>query len=154
MERHTMYKKKQSHDTMVEPERLSLEEQNSGGRYQDEALFEDAVTQRLEGIKKKPLAWASPGRMHSSILRAVVVCVLLAGTSVILWPYLNSVHTVSVYQVGNLDTVSQDIGGGGIVYPRQQLDLSYPVAERVVDVLVKPGDQVKPDQPLIKLDPT
>jgi len=49
---------------------------------------------------------------------------------------------------------TQYIGGGGIVFPRQKLDLSYPVAERVVDVLVKAGDTVQPNQALIRLDPT
>ncbi len=64
----------------------------------------------------------------------------------------NTTPDVTLYKV-NAGNVSQYVGGGGIIFPRQQLDVSYPVAERVVAVLVKAGDQVTPNQPLIQLDP-
>ncbi|MBA2395713.1 MAG: efflux RND transporter periplasmic adaptor subunit [Ktedonobacteraceae bacterium] len=60
---------------------------------------------------------------------------------------------VTLYQVSE-HAVTQYSGGGGIVFPRQQFTLSYPVVEYAVDVLVKVGDQVSPNQPLLKLDPT
>ncbi len=60
---------------------------------------------------------------------------------------------VTLYQVSE-QNVTQYSGGGGIVFPRQQFALSYPVLEYAVEVLVKVGDQVSPNQPLIKLDPT
>lgn len=41
-----------------------------------------------------------------------------------------------------------------MVFPRQQFTLSYPGVEYAVDVLVKVGDQVARNQPLIRLDPT
>jgi len=63
-----------------------------------------------------------------------------------------SAPNVIVYQVG-AQSVNQSIGGGGIVFPRQRLDLAYPIAERAVSVFVKPGDQVTINQPLIQLDP-
>ena len=66
---------------------------------------------------------------------------------------MSATPDVTLYQV-NSQSVSQDVGGGGIIYPRQQLDISYPVAERVVHVMVKPGDQVTLNQPLIQLDPS
>jgi multidrug efflux pump subunit AcrA (membrane-fusion protein) len=60
---------------------------------------------------------------------------------------------VTLYRVG-FQNITQSSGGGGIVYPRQQLHITFPIAERVVAVLVQPGDQVSPNQPLIQLDPT
>jgi RND family efflux transporter MFP subunit len=60
---------------------------------------------------------------------------------------------VTLYQAGLQDT-TQYIGGGGIVFPGRQLDLSYPVAERVMAVLVRAGTQVVANQPLIQLDLT
>ena len=51
-------------------------------------------------------------------------------------------------------SIRGDIGGSGILYPNQQLVISYPVSERVLNVLVKPGDIVVPNQPLIQLDPS
>ncbi len=60
---------------------------------------------------------------------------------------------VTLYQVSEQNVI-QYSGGGGIVFPRQQFTLSYPVLEYVVEVLVKVGDQVSSNQPLIKLDPT
>lgn len=66
---------------------------------------------------------------------------------------LRATPTVTVYQVGPTHSVSQYIGGGGIVYPRQRLDVSYPAPELVDTVLVNAGDRVTPNQPLIQLDP-
>ena len=60
---------------------------------------------------------------------------------------------VTLYQVSK-HTVTQYSGGGGMVFPYQQFTLSYPVVEYASDVLVKVGDQVSPNQPLLKLDPT
>jgi len=44
------------------------------------------------------------------------------------------------------------IGGGGIIYPRQQIPVSYAAAGLVTSVIVKVGDQVKAGQPLLTLD--
>ena len=60
---------------------------------------------------------------------------------------------VTLYQA-NVKDVNQDIGGGGIVFPQQQLDISYPSSTRVVQVPVKAGDQVAVGQSLLQLDPT
>ncbi|MBO0796216.1 MAG: biotin/lipoyl-binding protein, partial [Ktedonobacteraceae bacterium] len=81
----------------------------------------------------------------------LIVCVLLSATSA--WWFLYATNGVSVYRVEAMKPVDRDVGGGGVIYPRQQFDISYPMAERVIDVLVKAGDRVKVDQPLIKLDP-
>ena len=65
----------------------------------------------------------------------------------------STVPDVTLYKVGT-QKISLDVGGGGLVYPYQQLDVSYPVAERVINVLVKAGDHVVPNQSLIQLDPS
>jgi len=77
----------------------------------------------------------------------------LCGIALSLWLTTRSVPDVTLYQVGN-QNVAHAIGGGGIVFPYQQLVISYPSTERVVSVLVKPGDMVTPNQPLLRLDPT
>ncbi len=81
------------------------------------------------------------------------ILLVLVAMSYVTWNLVQgAVPGVTLYQVG-AQNASQDIGGGGIVYPRQQLDISYPVAERIVGVLVKPGDQISRNQPLVQLDP-
>ena len=85
---------------------------------------------------------------------AIVFSVLcLCGIALFIWLTTRGVTDVTLYQVGN-QNVTHAIGGGGIVFPYQQLSISYPSTERVVSVLVKPGDMVTINQPLLKLDPT
>lgn len=92
--------------------------------------------------KSRPIAWVA------------AICFVVLISAAVLYVLLNiSSANVTVFQVG-AQNVDQHVGGGGIVFPNQQLDLSYPVAERAVKVLVKPGDQVVPNQPLIQLDPS
>jgi RND family efflux transporter MFP subunit len=92
-------------------------------------------------------------RKRSVIIGSVLgLLILLGGIAFAAWWFMiKSTPDVTLYQVGSQNT-TQDIGGGGIIFPRQQLDISYPVAERVVSVLVKAGDQVTSSQPLIQLD--
>ncbi|HLG74976.1 MAG TPA: efflux RND transporter periplasmic adaptor subunit [Ktedonobacteraceae bacterium] len=67
----------------------------------------------------------------------------------------NAMQTeITAFRVGQQQTVTQNIGGGGIIYANQRLDLTYPAPEHITAVLVKAGDVVKVNQPLIKLDPT
>jgi RND family efflux transporter MFP subunit len=89
------------------------------------------------------------------LARAIVVlsAICLCGIALSIWLTTRGVTDVTLYQVGN-QNVSHAIGGGGIVFPYQQLVISYPSTERVVSVLVKPGDMVTPNQPLLRLDPT
>jgi len=81
----------------------------------------------------------------------LVLSILLEGAVFAVWWFMKSTPDVTLYQVGS-QNATQDIGGGGIVFPRQQLDISYPTSELVKAVLVKPGDQVTPNQSLIQLD--
>ena len=79
----------------------------------------------------------------------VIVGILFIVTQVI----LKSSTSVTLYQA-NIQNVTQYVGGGGIVFPKQEFVLSYPETEQAVNVLVKAGDAVSPKQPLIKLDAT
>ena len=80
--------------------------------------------------------------------------VIFSAFAILLTIVFGPTRTVVAYSVGAQQNIGQYVGGGGIVYPHQQLDISYPVAEKVLSVMVKAGDQVNPNQPLIKLDPT
>lgn len=66
------------------------------------------------------------------------------------WINTRAVADVMLFQVSQPHSVPS-ISGSGIVFPRQRFDLSYPAAEQVREVLVKAGDQVMPDQALIRL---
>ena len=81
-------------------------------------------------------------------------CSLLIAVICFFWMSIRAAAPdVTLYQVSE-QNVTQYSGGGGMVFPRQQFTLSYPVVEYAVEVLVKVGDQVSPNQPLLKLDPT
>jgi len=70
-----------------------------------------------------------------------------------LWLSSRASADVTLLQV-QMQHTEHIVGGGGVLYPRQQLNIAYPLAERVLAVLVHPGDQVAPDQPLLRLDTT
>jgi len=80
------------------------------------------------------------------------VIVILGGASYYIWKLVGPAD-VTLYRVTS-GQVTLYVGGGGVVFPLQQLNISYPTAERVLAVLVKPGDQVSPNQALIRLDPS
>jgi RND family efflux transporter MFP subunit len=94
-----------------------------------------------------------PARKKKIVLVASITSLLIAVISFLCLSVRTTVPDVTLYQI-NEQNVTQYSGGGGIVFPRQQFSLSYPVLEYAVEVLVKAGDQVSRNQPLIKLDPT
>ena len=109
----------------------------------------------VQGSLQKPqsLHTQRPGK---SILFAacVLTTILFLGLiSFVFFKVFYTVHDVTAFRVGHQKMVSQYIGGGGIIHPRQQVTVSYPAQLHIVDVLVKEGDSVKQGQPLIKLDP-
>ena len=99
------------------------------------------IPSRQPVLKKKTILIAS-----ITSLLIVVLCFIWISVKA-------AVPDVTLYQVGE-QNVTQYSGGGGIVFPRQQFTLSYPVVKYALDVLVKAGDQVSLNQPLLKLDPT
>jgi RND family efflux transporter MFP subunit len=90
------------------------------------------------------------------ILAATLICcsLLILGGCLAWWLSASTLPAVTLYRVGNPQTVNIAIGGGGIIFPQQQFDLAYPATENIVSVPVKPGDYVKTNQVLIGLDPT
>jgi membrane fusion protein (multidrug efflux system) len=95
--------------------------------------------------------WKSP-----KILISLVLCLLIVfGASAYAFQQLvlkNALPNVELYRVGNMQNVSLAVGGGGIASPLQSVNILYPLSERVVSVMVKEGDHVAPNQPLIRLD--
>ncbi|MBA2287898.1 MAG: efflux RND transporter periplasmic adaptor subunit [Ktedonobacteraceae bacterium] len=124
-------------------------------------LAAEAAREELEQQKTGPVPQlrsrstraAQRGSRHFHLLLGLLVllAVGLVAAGAFAWTRRNAAADVTVYQVKARDA-TQYIGGGGMIFPLQQLNVSYPFPERVVAVLVKPGDQVAPDQPLIQLD--
>lgn len=96
-------------------------------------------------------SWKQP-----KVLLNVILCLLIVlgglAYGVHRWLAGKATPSVGLYHVGTMQHVDLSIGGGGIAFPRQQLDILYPVAERVISVMVKAGDHVTPNQPLLQLD--
>lgn len=134
-----------------------LLEENEGMRSEIDTQQDDAEdTQLLQHvvIKRPPVRKRAASRslrikMQVGGLLVLVLVSMLGGAA--FW-YMNRSVSVVTYRVNGMQTVSQDIGGGGVVFPRQQFDLSYPASERVLNVMVKAGDPVNLNQPLVKLD--
>lgn len=110
---------------------------------------EPQVSTPIPTLPKRGNGWS--GRRKLVTWGGIALCVLLLLGAFGVYEATKMGANVTVYQVG-AQTTNQAIGGGGIVYPRQQLVVSYPAAERVVNVLVNAGDQVTANQPLIQLD--
>jgi RND family efflux transporter MFP subunit len=96
--------------------------------------------------------WWSGRKNRRLILIGAVLCLIALLGAISLYEIRQATPNVTVYQVP-VQNVSQFIGGGGIVFPRQRLNFSYPAPERVTAVLVQAGDQVTINQPLVQLDP-
>ncbi len=95
------------------------------------------------------------GRQYSRmvvILSAVCIAAVIFAGFFLAYRYLKT-PSVALYQAKAQD-VNRSVGGSGIIYPQQQLVISFPLVERVTSVSVKPGDVVKPNQALVQLDLT
>src|SRR5260370_6451323 len=86
----------------------------------------------------------SYGQMNRKKKRSVVIgtliCLvaLLGVFAFLIWGRATkAAPDVTLYR-GSLQNVSQDVGGGGIIFPRQQLSLSFPAADGAFRVLAKP----------------
>ena len=97
---------------------------------------------------------ASYRKMNRKFLAGVLLCFLLLTGIVgyILYEFVvKSSPNVTLYRV-TMQSVNEDIGGGGTGYPEQQLNISYPFTANVVSVFVQPGEKVTSKQPLMQLD--
>ncbi|GCE03015.1 hypothetical protein KDAU_03440 [Dictyobacter aurantiacus] len=92
--------------------------------------------------------------------RALNVAAIAAGLALLifafytLWYAFLATQPVTVFQVGRQQVVTQNVGGGGLVDAKQNFNLQFPLAERVIGIMVKPGDHIKRNQALIHLDPS
>jgi len=118
----------------------------------EEVLLSKAIS-RVIPIAEIPKFVSRRPKRALTIGAVLALIILLGASGFVIWRLIR-VPNVGLYQVGSRQLLDEYAGGGGIVFPRQQLDISYPLAERVVTVRVKAGDQVVPNQPLIQLDPT
>lgn len=99
--------------------------------------------------------FALPGKLvrKKSILLGLFFLLLASVFFISIFFLSTRTADVTLYQVSAQDTTPY-ISGGGVIFPRQQLSLSYPLPEKALAVFVKVGDEVAPNQPLVKLDPT
>ncbi|HUY78806.1 MAG TPA: efflux RND transporter periplasmic adaptor subunit [Ktedonobacterales bacterium] len=84
-------------------------------------------------------------------ISAAVVLVLIAGIAYGAQKFLNPTPKVQLYVVKNQELTSF-VGGGGLTYPAQALDIIYPVSATVETVNVQVGQAVKSGQALITLN--
>jgi RND family efflux transporter MFP subunit len=88
-------------------------------------------------------------RLRIGVSLAILIVLSLVGMAI---RTSLAFQDVTAFQVGARKMVPLYIGGGGIIYPRQQIPVSYAAAGHITTVIVKVGDQVKAGQPLITLD--
>src|SRR5437667_3964075 len=88
-------------------------------------------------------------RLRIGVSLAILIVLSLVGMAI---RTSLAFQDVTALQVGARKMVPLYIGGGGIIYPRQQIPVSYAAAGHITTVIVKVGDQVKAGQPLITLD--
>jgi membrane fusion protein (multidrug efflux system) len=86
------------------------------------------------------------------ILASVCLVLLIGVVSYALYQIVfKGPPDVTLYRV-SMKSVNEDIGGGGVAYPLEQLNVSYPFTANVLAVFVQPGEKVTPKQPLMQLD--
>jgi membrane fusion protein (multidrug efflux system) len=87
--------------------------------------------------------------------RLVVCCIIclivLMGGLVGLHLLLGGAPGVTLYRVSR-QTVTQQAGGGGLTYPRQSLNISYPFTALILSISVQPGEAVAPNQQLLQMN--
>ena len=95
------------------------------------------------------------GQSKKSRKRVILVLSIVAISCLVglfAWRMLSpSTADVTLYRV-SMKKVDLPIGGGGIAYPVQRLDISYPFTAHILSVFVKPGDNVRPNQSLVQID--
>lgn len=67
--------------------------------------------------------------------------------------FIKSPEKVSLYTVAQ-GTMASYIGGGGLTYPLQRVDIAYPISTQVLEVQVQVGQVITPGQSLLTLDAT
>jgi multidrug efflux pump subunit AcrA (membrane-fusion protein) len=86
---------------------------------------------------------------YRSVMILLIIGVLVALVGGIFLP--KPPPRVVAYRT-HMQNVNLSIGSSGIVHASQVLHISFPLAEMVTNVYVKPGDRVTANQPLLQLD--
>jgi RND family efflux transporter MFP subunit len=89
-----------------------------------------------------------------SLVSPIVLIALLSGSTFAIWRFMikpNTVANVTAYKV-SLQDVAETIGGSGVIYPQNEMDVQYPEAVSVKSVNVTDGQAVKVGQSLMSLD--
>jgi RND family efflux transporter MFP subunit len=133
---------------LEESEEMRSEIDTQQGNDTEDTQLLQRVVIKKPSVRKRVAFWSLRTKMQAG---GLLVLILVSILGVAFW-YMNRSVNVVTYRVSGMQAISQDVGGGGVVFPRQQFDLSYPAAERVLDVMVKAGDPVQLNQPLVKLD--
>lgn len=98
-------------------------------------------------IPPEPERKTTRSKMIWTMLSILTVLGVIVGVT---WMNTKAAADVMLFRVNQAHT-TQYINGSGIVFPHQRFDLSYPETDQVLEVLVTAGDQVMPNQALIRL---
>lgn len=82
----------------------------------------------------------------------LALILLLGAITYTLWYSFLATQQVTVFTVGRQQKVLTNVGGGGIVAAKQSFNVQFPLPEHVLNIMVKPGDHVKSNQPLMHFD--
>ena len=84
----------------------------------------------------------------------IVLIVALSGGTFAVWRYVikpNTVANVVAYKIST-QAVSVTVGGSGVIYPQNEMDVQYPQAVSVKQVKVSAGQHVNVGDTLMNLD--
>ena len=90
----------------------------------------------------KPTSWL----VAVAVVIFVTIAAALVGQRVFAGPPKVTLYTVK------MQPITAFVGGGGLTYPAQSLQIAYPVSGQVLKVNVQVGQTVLPGQPLLTLD--
>jgi RND family efflux transporter MFP subunit len=99
----------------------------------------------------------SPQKKRGSmfpLISLIVLIVALSGGTFAVWRYVikpNTVADVVAYKIST-QSVATTVGGSGIIYPQNEMDVQYPEAVQVNAVKVQAGQHVNVGTPLMSLD--
>ena len=96
----------------------TLREDDDTEEIDDTQLLQSVAVKKLT-TRQRILSWS----LRTKLKAAGLLVLVLASVLGLVLLYENLPVSAVAYRVGDMQTVSQDIGGGGIVFPRQQFDL-------------------------------
>jgi RND family efflux transporter MFP subunit len=88
------------------------------------------------------------------LVSLIVLIVALSGGTFAVWRYVirpNTVASITAYKIST-QAVPVTVGGSGVIYPQNEMDVQYPEAVSVKQVSVQTGQQVKVGQTLMSVD--